>query len=275
MARKVRAPARTGRSQARRSPRRASAAGDDAAAQVRTLQARVATLSAELRAVSEELEAFSYSVSHDLRAPVRHIDGFLRLLEEELGAPSPKAAHYMATVSGAARRMGALIDDLLAYSRTARLPLELRRTDLAALVRELVERFELKVGGPRVQWTIGELPWVAADRVQLGIALQHLLSNARKFSRTQAQPRVEVRARAGGEGRVEVSVLDNGVGFDPSHAGRLFGVFQRLHGDDAFEGNGIGLAIARRILHRHGHRIWAEGAPGKGAAFHFTLSLAE
>lgn len=206
---------------------------------------------------------------------MRHIDGFIRLLEEEIGAPSAKATHYLQTVAGAARRMGALIDDLLVFSRTARLPLDPRAVDLNALVRELVARFELDVGTPRVQWEIGDLPQVAADRAQLRIVLQHLLSNARKFTRTRPAPRVEVVALSGRDDAVEISVRDNGVGFDPRHAQRLFGVFQRLHGDDEFEGNGIGLAVARRILHRHGQRIWAEAAPGAGAVFTFTLLRAE
>jgi signal transduction histidine kinase len=267
MARKLKAPARRA---ATRGPagRRGSTGRQGAAT------ARVASLEAELRAVNEELEAFSYSVSHDLRAPLRHIDGFLRLLEEDLGAPSERAAHYMATVAGAARRMGALVDDLLAYSRTARLPLDPRPTDLGALVRDTVARYALDVGVPNVTWDVGELPWVRADSAQLRIVLQQLMSNARKFTRARAQPRVEVRAHAGRGGNAEISVRDNGIGFDPRHAGRLFGVFQRLHGEDQFEGNGVGLAIARRILHRHGQRIWADAVPGEGATFTFTLALA-
>jgi signal transduction histidine kinase len=271
MARKVRAPVRAGRASAQRGTGRGTAPADATHA----LQARVDGLVAELRAVNEELEAFSYSVSHDLRAPMRHIHGFLRLLEDELGAPSPKAAHYMETVAGAAKRMGALIDDLLAYSRIARVPLEPQRIDLGAEVREIVGRYALEVGGPKVAWSIGELPWVSADRGQLRIVLRHLLSNARKFTRGGSQPHVEVRAQDGPQGAVEISVRDNGIGFDPRHASRLFGVFQRLYGDEQMEGNGIGLAMSRRILHRHGQRIWAEGAPGAGAVFTFTLPRAE
>jgi len=275
MTRKVKAAARRGRPRAAR-PRDGAPASRPASGtqELQDLQAQVESLTAELRSANEELEAFCYSVSHDLRAPVRHIDGFIRLLEDELGTPSEKAAHYLATVAGAARRMGALIDDLLVFSRTARLPLDPRPTDLHALVREIVGRFELGVGGPRVQWDIGELPQVSADPAQLRIVLQHLLSNARKFTRPRPQPRVEVTARAARDGTAEISVRDNGVGFDPQHAQRLFGVFQRLHAEDEFEGNGIGLAVARRILHRHGQRIWADAVPGAGAVFSFTLPLA-
>ncbi len=267
MARKVGAPARRGAT--RGSTRRAGPAG---ARDKR--QARIAALESELRAAHEELEAFSHSVSHDLRAPLRHIDGFVRLLEDEVGAPSAKASHYMATVSAAARRMGALLDDLLAYSRAARLPLEPRRTDLGVLVRDIVTRYDLDVGVPKVEWAVGELPWVRADGALLRVVLEQLLSNARKFTRGRPRPRVEILVRAARKGKVEVSVRDNGVGFDVRHADRLFGVFQRLHGEDEFEGTGIGLAIARRILHRHGQRIWADAAPGEGAVFTFTLDLA-
>jgi signal transduction histidine kinase len=229
---------------------------------------------AELRAAHEELESFSYSVSHDLRAPVRHIDGFLRLLREELGTPSPKAAHYLETAALAARRLGGLIEDLLAYSRAAREPLELQALDLGELVRGVVAQYEREGGAPAVEWRIGELPRVSADRAQLRVVLEQLLGNARKFTRGRPQPRVEVRARLADKGRVEVSVGDNGVGFDPRFADRLFGVFQRLHREEEFDGNGIGLAIARRILRRHGQCIRGAAVPGEGAVFTFTLARA-
>lgn len=225
--------------------------------------------------MNDELEALSYAVSHDLRAPVRHVDGFLRLLREELGTLSPQAEHYLATAVGAARRMGGLIDDLLAYSRAARQPLEPQRVDLGALVREIVAHFEADARAPRVQWEIGELPWVWADRALLRAVLQHLLDNARKFTRGQPQARVEVCARPARGRRVEISISDNGAGFDARSADRLFGVFQRLHRENEFEGNGIGLAIARRVLHRHGQRIRGQGTPGTGAVFTFTLAAAE
>lgn len=257
MPRRVGAPARPGRARAARAARRGASA-----------------LQAELKAVNEELDALSYAISHDLRAPLRHIDGFLGLLRDELGAPGAKAEHYMATAALAARRMSALLDDLLAYSRVARVPLALRRTDLGAVVRDLAARVDRGAGAPRVHWEIGELPWVLADATQLRTVLLQLLSNARKFSQPNPEPRVAVRAHAGRRGETEISVRDNGIGFDPQHADRLFGVFQRLHAEGAFEGNGMGLAIARRILHRHGQRIWADASPGEGAVFTFTLALA-
>ena len=241
----------------------------------RELEERVRRRTAELEAANQELEAFSYSVSHDLRAPVRHVDGFVRLLEKELAPPSAKAAHYLATISAAARRMGALIDDLLTLSRTGRQSLELRRVDLGAMVRELIRELGPEAGRRGVQWTIDELPPVMADASLLRIVLHNLLSNALKYSRAQPVARIAVEARVVEPGTVEVTVRDNGVGFDARFKDKLFGVFQRLHREEEFEGTGIGLATARRIVHRHGHRIWAVGELGKGAAFTFTITQAE
>lgn len=241
----------------------------------RELEERVRQRTAELEAANMELEAFSYSVSHDLRAPVRHVDGFVQLLEKELEAPSAKVAHYLATIAAAARRMGTLIDDLLTLSRTGRQGLELRRVHLGALVRELIREFGPETARRGVQWTIDELPVVMADASLLRIVLHNLLSNALKYSRAQPVARIAVEARAGGRNTVEITVRDNGVGFDDRFKDKLFGVFQRLHRDDEFEGTGIGLATARRIMHRHGHRIWAASELGKGAAFTFTLTQAE
>jgi light-regulated signal transduction histidine kinase (bacteriophytochrome) len=239
------------------------------------LVARVPRPTAELEAANLELEAFSYSVSHDLRAPVRHVDGFVRMLEKELAPPSAKVAHYLGTISAAARRMGALIDDLLTLSRTARQGIELRQVDLGAMVRELIREFGPESGGRGVQWSIGELPAVMADASLLRIVMHNLLSNALKYSRARALARIAVEARGADAGSVEISVRDNGVGFDERFKEKLFGVFQRLHRDEEFEGTGIGLATARRIVHRHGHRIWASGEVGKGAVFTFTMTHAE
>lgn len=241
----------------------------------RELEERVRRRTAELEAANMELEAFSYSVSHDLRAPVRHVDGFVRLLEKELSPPGAKAAHYLATIAAAARRMGALIDDLLALSRAGRQSLELRRVDLGAMVRELIRELGGDTGKRGVQWTLGELPVVMADASLLRIVLHNLLANALKYTRTQPLARIAVEARQEAAGTVEITVRDNGVGFDTRFKDKLFGVFQRLHRDEEFEGTGIGLATARRIVHRHGHRIWATSELGKGAAFTFTITRAE
>ncbi|MDH3318124.1 MAG: ATP-binding protein [Betaproteobacteria bacterium] len=248
---------------------------DKLGALTRELEERVRQRTTDLEAANLELEAFSYSVSHDLRAPVRHVDGFLRLLEKEVAPPSAKAAHYIATIAAAARRMGTLIDDLLTLSRTGRQELALQRVDLGALVRDLIRELGAESGKRKVLWAIDDLPEVMADASLLRIVLQNLLSNALKYSRAQPMARIAVEARAGERGAVEITVRDNGVGFDARFKDKLFGVFQRLHRDEEFEGTGIGLATARRIVHRHGHRIWAVGEPGKGAAFTFTLTQAE
>jgi len=248
---------------------------DKLGALTRELEERVGRRTADLEAANQELEAFSYSVSHDLRAPVRHVEGFLRLLEKELAPPSAKAAHYIATIAAAARRMGALIDDLLTLSRTGRQDLALRRVDLGAMVQDLIREFGPESGKRKVLWSIDELPEVMADASLLRVVLHNLLSNALKYSRLRPMARISVEARAAGQHTVEITVRDNGVGFDERFKDKLFGVFQRLHREEEFEGTGIGLATARRILHRHGHRIWANGEPGKGAAFTFNLTKAE
>ncbi|MEO8719356.1 MAG: GAF domain-containing protein, partial [Burkholderiales bacterium] len=204
----------------------------------RELEDRVRQRTADLEAANLELEAFSYSVSHDLRAPVRHMDGFLRLLEKEVAPPSAKAAHYIATIGAAARRMGALIDDLLTLSRTGRQELELRRVDLGAQVRELIRELGAESGGREILWAVDELPEVMADASLLRIVLHNLLSNALKYSRAQPMARIAVEARAGERGAVEITVRDNGVGFDARFKDKLFGVFQRLHRDDEFAKSG-------------------------------------
>ncbi len=241
----------------------------------RELEARVRRRTAELEAANQELEAFTYSVSHDLRAPVRHIDGFARLLEKELQLPGGKAAHYLGTIAAAAKRMGELIDDLLTLSRTGRQELKLQRVDLGALVRELVREAAPEIGKRKLEWTVGALPVVMADPALLRIVLHNLLSNALKYTRPRPVARIGVEARAAQGGVAEISVRDNGVGFDPRFRDKLFGVFQRLHGDEEFEGLGIGLATARRIVHRHEQRIWGEGETDKGAVFTFTMLQAE
>jgi signal transduction histidine kinase len=240
----------------------------------RTLEERVRRRTMELEAANQELEAFSYSVSHDLRAPVRHIEGFLRLLAKELPEPEAKAAHYLQTIGAAARRMGALIDDLLTLSRTGRQPVNLQRVDLQALVRELIHEAAPDLAQRQVEWQIDDLPQVMADASLLRIVLQNLLSNALKYTRPRPVASISIEARPGSDGSVEITVRDNGVGFDPRFKDKLFGVFQRLHRDEDFEGTGIGLATARRIVNRHGQRIWGEGALDQGAAFTFTMASA-
>ncbi|HXF94694.1 MAG TPA: PAS domain S-box protein, partial [Gemmatimonadales bacterium] len=230
---------------------------------------------AELQAVNRELEAFSYSVSHDLRAPLRAMDGFSRIvLEEHAGGLDPEGRRLLDVVRENARRMGQLIDDLLAFSRLGRQPLRARSVDLVELAREVAA--ELRAAEPEraIEITVAPLPPARGDRALLRQVLVNLLQNAVKFTRGRAPARIEVGARDGGNG-VVYYVADNGVGFDPRYADKLFGVFQRLHRAEEFEGTGVGLATVQRIVHRHGGRVWAEGAPDHGATFYFTLAAEE
>ena len=219
----------------------------------------------ELERLEAELDAFTYAIAHDLRAPVRHIDGFIRLLERESPPATEKAAHYLRTVANASARLAAMIDDLAALSRLMRAPLQVRPTALAPLVQDAIR--ELAAKEREVDWRISELPTLRADAALARVLLRELLSNALKYTRPRSPALIEVGSE---EGSV-VFVRDNGVGFDMRHADRLFGLFQRLHRDEQFEGSGVGLATAVRIVHRHGGRIWAEAAPGAGATFRFTL----
>ena len=240
----------------------------------RELEDRVRSRTAQLEAANQELEAFSYSVSHDLRAPVRHIDGFVKLLEREQPPATEKAAHYLGTIASSSRRMAALIDDLLELSRTARAPLELRAVSLGPLVEEVIADLRPDHARRHIEWRVGPLPAVRADASLLRVVLQNLLDNAVKYTRRVADAVVEIGAMPLAGVETAIYVRDNGVGFDMRYAERLFGVFQRLHRAEEFEGTGIGLATARRVVHRHGGRIWGEGEPGRGACFYFTLERA-
>ncbi|MDR3456461.1 MAG: response regulator [Verrucomicrobiae bacterium] len=235
------------------------------------LERAVRERTAQLEAANKELEAFSYSVSHDLRAPVRHIDGFGRMLGESEKSLSDKGRHYLELIAGAAKRMGGLIDDLLEFSRNSRA--EMRRADvnLEKLVAETIERLKPETEGRNIVWERGALPVAQADPALLGQVFSNLLLNAIKYSRPRNPARIEIGSVAGAPGETVIFVRDNGVGFDMRYAERLFGVFQRLHSEDEFEGTGIGLANVRRIISRHGGRTWAEGKVGEGAVFYFSL----
>ena len=219
------------------------------------LERRVADRTAELEATNQELEAFAYSVSHDLRAPLRHIDGFVDLLRkratENLG---PKSQHYMDMISDSAGRMGGLIDDLLSFSRTGRREMRKVPCDLGDLVQEAVRELEPEAEGRSIRWHVADLPAVTGDPAMLRLVLVNLVSNALKFTRPRQQAEIEIGCLPSDETEIVVFVRDNGVGFDSDYAGKLFGVFQRLHGADEFEGTGIGLANVRRIVNRHGGR---------------------
>ncbi|MEZ5614365.1 MAG: PAS domain S-box protein [Rhodocyclaceae bacterium] len=234
------------------------------------LERRVRERTAELEASNHELEAFSYSVSHDLRAPLRAIDGFAHILAEDYRERLDAAAHgHLQRIRGASQRLSQTIDDMIELGRIARLPLNRETVDLSAEARALAEELA-GTRDPLPEVVIAPSLVARADPVLARIVLQNLLENALKFSSRTARPRVEFGA-APAEGGPEYCVRDNGVGFDPAYADKLFQPFQRLHGPDAFPGTGVGLASVRRIVERHGGRVRAESQPGQGATFYFTL----
>ena len=236
------------------------------------LEQRVVERTAQLQAVNEELEAFSYSVSHDLRAPLRHVLNFVRLLEMDAGPSlSENSLQLLTTISRAAKRMRDLIDDLLAFSHVGKAEMQKTEVNLDALVREALDDFQAETKERNIVWEIDPLPPVRADRALLRLVLVNLLSNAVKFTGTRAQAKIAIGCVPSGDGETVIFIRDNGAGFDPRYAGKLFGVFQRLHSADEFEGTGIGLANVQRIIHRHGGRAWAEGKVDGGATFFFSI----
>ena len=231
----------------------------------------LAKRSTELERSNKELEAFAYSVSHDLRAPLRHIAGYTELLQKRASSVLDEKSHrYMQMMSESAERMGTLIDDLLAFSRIGRAETQKTLVSLDQLVREALSEVRQETEGRKVTWKIDALPNCYGDRSMLRLVLVNLVSNAVKFTRTRPQGEIEIGCADGNRDEVVVFVRDNGVGFDMKYVNKLFGVFQRLHPSDTFEGNGIGLATVQRVIHRHGGRVWADGLVDKGATFYFS-----
>jgi PAS domain S-box-containing protein len=237
-----------------------------------TLELRIVERTAELQAANAELESFSYSVSHDLRAPLRHILGFMELLKKEAGPTlSEKSLQHVATISQSAQQMGNLIDDLLDFSHVGRSALQKVNVNLDELVQEVAGDFQAETKDRKITWNIRPLPPVRADRALLRMVLVNLIANAVKFTATRAEAQIEIGCMPNGKEQTVIFLRDNGVGFDPNYTGKLFGMFQRLHSRDEFEGTGIGLANVQRIMLRHGGRAWAEGVVAGGATFYFSL----
>jgi PAS domain S-box-containing protein len=239
--------------------------------EIQDLNQELAQRSTELESINKELEAFAYSISHDLRAPLRHMASYTELLKKKTSSlVDEKSNHYMAMILDSAKRMGNLIDDLLAFSRIGRAETQNTRFNLAQLVKEALTEVRQDTEGRNITWKIGALPEFYGDRSMLRLVLVNLLSNAIKFTRTRAQAEIEIGYANGNKDDLVVFVRDNGVGFDMKYVNKLFGVFQRLHDSDAFEGTGIGLATVQRIIHRHGGKVWAESAVDSGATFYFS-----
>lgn len=241
----------------------------------RELETRVRQRTLQLEAANKELESFSYSVSHDLRAPLRHVQGYVAMLERATANQlSDKARRYLRTIHDASVEMGQLIDDLLEFSRMGRADLIENRIALDELVQQTVVRASSTAQGRNIEWKIAPLPAVIGDAAMLRQVFANLIGNAVKYSRQRDPAVIEIGPVGNPGDEATIFVRDNGAGFDMKYAHKLFGVFQRLHRADEFEGTGIGLATVRRIIGRHGGRIWAEAAVGAGATFFFTIKTA-
>ena len=232
---------------------------------------RVAELTAELEAANRELEAFSYSIAHDLRAPLRHIDGFARMALEKSRGQDDALVKQLSIVVQAAGTMGKMIDGLLNLSRVGRAGLEQRPVDMAELVEKARRQLGPDAARPTLRWEITALPTATGDTELLQLVWINLLSNALKYSSRRPQPEIQVGTQTADDGKLVFFVCDNGAGFDMRYAGKLFNVFQRLHRQDEFEGIGIGLALVRRVIDRHGGRVWAESRINEGATFYFCI----
>jgi two-component system, sensor histidine kinase and response regulator len=238
-------------------------------------QTELLLLNARLEEANRELESFSHSVSHDLRAPLRHINGYVKMLVEDMGnALSPDARKYLTVIAEASRQMGDLIDDLLQFSRMSRADMSETVVALDNIVREAIHDLEMATRDRNIAWKIATLPPILGDPAMLKQVFANLLANAVKYTRPRNPAQIEIGYAGEEDGRIVLFVRDNGVGFDMTYVDKLFGVFQRLHRADEFEGTGIGLANVRRIIVRHGGRVWAEGEPDRGATFFLTLKPA-
>jgi len=240
------------------------------------LEQRVQNRTAQLEEANRELESFSYSVSHDLRAPLRHILAFVSLLQKNIHPPlSQSNQHHLDTIAASTQRMGTMIDDLLAFSRVGKADIQMRPVPMDALLRDVMVDLQTEISGRKIVWEIQPLPTLMGDRGLLRLAMGNLISNAIKFTHHRAEAHIRIGLGSGEADECVIFVSDNGAGFDPAYTHKLFGVFQRLHGRNEFEGTGIGLANVQRIIRRHGGRVWAEGVVDQGATFSFSLPRPE
>jgi signal transduction histidine kinase len=244
--------------------------------EIRKLNQELAKRAAELEGTNNELESFAYSVSHDLRAPLRHIVGFSELLQRQASSSlDEKSQRFIRTILDSAKRMGNLIDDLLAFSRIGRAETRKTAVDLEQLTKEVVAEIRQDTKSRDISWKIGALPVCYGDRSMLRLVVVNLVSNAAKFTRMRTPAEIEIGCVDLNADEVELFVKDNGAGFDMQYTNKLFGVFQRLHLPEQFEGTGIGLATVQRIVHRHGGKVRGEGAVDQGATFYFSLPRAQ
>jgi light-regulated signal transduction histidine kinase (bacteriophytochrome) len=240
------------------------------------LEERIAKRTAQLEATNDELEAFSYSVSHDLRTPLRHIASFARILVNDFGpAMAVEAREHLQRIEDAVRRMGLLIDALLRMAVLRRRPLRLSHSELNPIVDDVVAMLHGECNGRDVEWRIAKLPALDCDPILMAQVFQNLLGNALKYSRGRAKAVIEVDSIQQPGKPAIIFVRDNGAGFNLQYAEKLFGVFQRFHTDSEFEGTGVGLATVHRIIQKHGGMIWAEAEPDHGATFYFALQMTE
>lgn len=238
------------------------------------LEKRITELTRQLQEAAKDLENFSYSISHDLRAPLRAIDNFSSILLSEYGEKlDPEGRRLIGVVRRNASRMGTLIRDILAFAHAGDRDLILADIDLQGLVNDVIEELKPAFAGRQVHFSLGPLPHITADTALIRKVWTNLLANAIKFTRPREVAEIEITAQVSGS-EVICCVKDNGVGFEPEYGHKLFGIFQRLHDTEEFEGTGIGLGIVKRSIDKHGGRVWAEGTPGSGAAFYFSLPTA-
>jgi light-regulated signal transduction histidine kinase (bacteriophytochrome) len=244
--------------------------------EIRRLNRELQKRATELEASNKELESFAYSVSHDLRAPLRHVAGYSELLQKQASSSlDDKSRRYVQTILESAKRMGNLIDDLLAFSRLGRAEAKMRAVDLQQVVKEAIAEVSRDTGDRDIAWKVGALPTCHGDSSMLKLVVVNLVANAVKFTRMRTRAEIEIGCVDKDNDELEVFVRDNGAGFDMQYANKLFGVFQRLHLAEQFEGTGIGLATVQRIIHRHGGQVRAEGAVDQGATFCFSLPKAQ